>query len=586
MADSVRNIIDEIFADSDSDGEENFEGFDLEDFGPVEIERNQDNSNYDVLNEDLWAPGDRTPHQLTFTGKSGLCKELDDCDSPRKIFELFIDDSDYENVSEETNRYAAQFLHDKVLKEKSRFQKWKDTCASEMKKFSAIILAMGILTQMDVSEYWTVNPVTSTPFFPSVMSRDRFLLLLAFIHLNDNSNHIPRGMEGYDPLFKLGPIYQKILSRFHTVYAPHQALAIDESMVAWHGNLSFRVYSPDKPIKYGLKAYMLCDAENAYCLKFKLYTGKSSVRPSENGATYDLVMDLLRNYYEKGHILFCDNYYSSPRLFMDLWILGTGATGTVRQYRKGIPKIIKDCKLSTRGETSTVHYGPLSCLKYQDSKTVYLISTTETSNIVTTSNHDFHTNETKIRPSMVHVYDKKMGAVDRNNQMVENYKLNIKTLKWWKKLFFHLINVAIVNSYIIYKECTTRSTPMVQRHFRRRLVEELLEYSGQTNVAPVGRPAPKVLERLTGRHFVDKFIEGGKTLHRQCIVCGPAERKMCDAVRPGEKRRFGHMTSYKCKQCNVPLCITPCFEIFHTKQEPFLAYKRMKSAEANCNTEE
>ena len=141
---------------------------------------------------------------------------------------------------------------------------------------------------------------------------------------------------------------------------------------------------------------MLCDAENAYCLKFKLYEERSSVRPSENCATYDRVMDLLRNYYEKGHILFCDNYYRSPRLFMDVWILGTGATGTVRQYRKGIPKIIKDCKLSTPWETSTVHYGPLSCLKYQDSKTVYLISTTETSNNVTTFNHDFHTNESKI----------------------------------------------------------------------------------------------------------------------------------------------------------------------------------------------
>ena len=78
--------------------------------------------------------------------------------------------------------------------------------------------------------------------------------------MNDNSNHIPHGMEGYDPRFKLGPIYQKILSRFHTVYAPRQALAIDESMVAWHGNLSIRVYSPDKPIKYDLKEYMLCDA--------------------------------------------------------------------------------------------------------------------------------------------------------------------------------------------------------------------------------------------------------------------------------------------------------------------------------------
>ena len=130
------------------------------------------------------------PHQLTFTGKSGLCNELDDCDSPLKLFELFIDDTDYENISDETNRYAAQFLHEKVLKEKSRFQKWMDTCASIKKEFFAINLAMGILSEMDVSEYWTLNPVTSTPFFPTVMSRDRFLLLLSFIHLNENSNYI------------------------------------------------------------------------------------------------------------------------------------------------------------------------------------------------------------------------------------------------------------------------------------------------------------------------------------------------------------------------------------------------------------
>lgn len=59
-------------------------------------------------------------------------------------------------------------------------------------------------------------------------------------------------------------------------------------MRAWRGNLIFRVYSPDKPIKYGLKAYMLCDAENAFCLKFKLYNGRSIIQPSKNGATYDL----------------------------------------------------------------------------------------------------------------------------------------------------------------------------------------------------------------------------------------------------------------------------------------------------------
>jgi hypothetical protein len=27
-------------------------------------------------------------------------------------------------------------------------------------------------------------------------------------------------------------------------------------MIPWRGNLSFRVYSPDKPVKYGIKADM------------------------------------------------------------------------------------------------------------------------------------------------------------------------------------------------------------------------------------------------------------------------------------------------------------------------------------------
>ena len=60
-----------------------------------------------------------------------------------------------------------QFLHDKVLKEKSHFQKWKETCALEMKKFFAIILAKGICVEILDSDSCYLHS-----FFPSVMSRD------------------------------------------------------------------------------------------------------------------------------------------------------------------------------------------------------------------------------------------------------------------------------------------------------------------------------------------------------------------------------------------------------------------------------
>lgn len=66
------------------------------------------------------------------------------------------------------------------------------------------------------------------------MSRDRGLLpLITGLHLNDNEKYIQRGTKGHDPLFKLGPLYHNILTKFHVVVKPNQALAIHESMDAY-----------------------------------------------------------------------------------------------------------------------------------------------------------------------------------------------------------------------------------------------------------------------------------------------------------------------------------------------------------------
>jgi hypothetical protein len=70
---------------------------------------------------------------------------------------------------------------------------------------------MGIISQSDINEYWSTDPVTSTPFFPATMSRDRFLLITSFLHLSINDDFIPHENLGHDPLFKLGP---KILKTF------------------------------------------------------------------------------------------------------------------------------------------------------------------------------------------------------------------------------------------------------------------------------------------------------------------------------------------------------------------------------------
>lgn len=166
-----------------------------------------------------------------------------------------------------------------------------------MKVFIAMTIATELVEHLDIFEYWTTSEVNSTPFFPSMMPRDRFWLLMCFFHLADDNQQVQRGMADGNTLFKLGWLYKNIVSASGSVFSPHQHLSLDEGMVPCRENLFFCVYNPDKLKKYGIKAYMLCNVVTGYCSRFKLYTGKSDIPASLNGATYNLVMDMMRGYF-------------------------------------------------------------------------------------------------------------------------------------------------------------------------------------------------------------------------------------------------------------------------------------------------
>lgn len=115
-----------------------------------------------------------------------------------------------------------------------------------MKVFIAMTIATELVEHLDIFEYWTTSEVNSTPFFPSMMPRDRFWLLMWFFHLADNNQQVQRGMADGNTLFKLGWLYKNIVSASGSVFSPHQHLSLDEGMVPCRENLFFCVYNPDK----------------------------------------------------------------------------------------------------------------------------------------------------------------------------------------------------------------------------------------------------------------------------------------------------------------------------------------------------
>lgn len=76
-------------------------------------------------------------------------------------------------------------------------------CIEELQAFIGMNTAMGMLRLPQIRDYWATDEVLSTPWFPSIMSRDRFFQIMRFLHLVDSSQQRKKGEEGYDPLFKV-----------------------------------------------------------------------------------------------------------------------------------------------------------------------------------------------------------------------------------------------------------------------------------------------------------------------------------------------------------------------------------------------
>ena len=58
----------------------------------------------------------------------------------------------------------------------------------EFQAFTAIHIAMGLLCLPQIKDYWSTSEVLATPWFSSIMGRDRFLAILRYLHLADSSH--------------------------------------------------------------------------------------------------------------------------------------------------------------------------------------------------------------------------------------------------------------------------------------------------------------------------------------------------------------------------------------------------------------
>jgi len=132
--------------------------------------------------------------------------------------------------------------------------------------------------------YWSTDPFLGNSGIQSVFPRERFEALSRYLHLNDSQVQPQRGQPDYDALYKLRPLISICRAAFLDRLVPGLALSVDEAMVKYKGRVFFRQYMPKKPIKWGIKVWMLADTETGYVSNFDVYLGK----PDGGGREVDL----------------------------------------------------------------------------------------------------------------------------------------------------------------------------------------------------------------------------------------------------------------------------------------------------------
>ena len=169
----------------------------------------------------------------------------------------------------------------------------------------------------------------------------------------------------------------------------------------------------------------------------------------------------------------------------------------------------------TRGDSKTVQCGSVAVTAWLDRKLVKAMS----------SAHDPTESTTVLRrqrdgirvpvkcPVMIRDYNNKMGGVDNGDQSRGYYKLRSKFRKFYMYIFNFLVDVAITNSYILYRQFADSHQLKTVKEFRLKLASQLI--SSYSSRKLPGRRSFTV-RPLPLTHFPTKNQEGKRGKCKNC----------------------------------------------------------------------
>ncbi|XP_050064468.1 piggyBac transposable element-derived protein 4-like [Aphis gossypii] len=287
---------------------------------------------------------------------------------------------------------------------------------------------------------------TGIEYFRLSMGMNRFYLLLRAIRFDDITTRAMR--QSVDNLAPIRSFFEDFVRRCQDYYELNNYVTIDEMLESFRGRCRFRQYIPNKPAKYGLKIIALVDSNTYYSYDLEIYAGKQPNGPYHvNNSACSVVERLIRPISGSGRNITCDNWFSSIPLAEDL-LNNHNLTmvGTLRKNKREIPPIFVQ-KLKELPNESSI-FG----LKKNMTLVSYKPKANKIVSVISTMHNDdsIDTDCARSKPEMIKFYNSTKGGVDTVDQMKGKYSVSRNSRRWPLKIFFSVLNIAGINSQIIY----------------------------------------------------------------------------------------------------------------------------------------
>ena len=494
----------------------------------------------------------------SFTGNVAVNENVTGLVTPLQFFRYFLTAEIIKLITDQTLLYCTQQCPNSPMV--------LTPCDTE--RFIGIALTMSLIKLASGRRYWSNRFRISQ--IADVMSFNNFGRVKRFLHFSDNM------FSSDDKLKKLRTLADKLRDRFRAVPL-EQNLSVDEQIIPFKGRHGLKQYLPKKPHKWGYKVFVLSGV-SGYAYDFEIYAGKQDniLLPGEAdcGASGNVVIRLSRIVPNNCNFrIFFDNYFTSVDLQLALARRGILSLGTVRLNRlPKTTKLLSDAELAKRGrgayqeKITSVDGTQLSVVRWYDNRAISLLSTFVGSQPVSEIkryNKVRHEEQQVPCPQVVHVYNKHMGGVDLLDSLIGLYRNKIRSRKWYHRVFFHLIDLTVVNAWLLYRRSFPGKCKMLSLHDFKADVAEGLCKQGKDESSKMKRGRPSTSAMTVKRRMPGLTPQPSSDVRYDGVGHWPEWRQVRAMCRYDGCKCVSRVI---CCKCRVSLCHNPkkdCFFEYH-----------------------